>query len=101
MNRRVFLKNAGAGGLAIGSGGLLRGAAGTQDWNILVMTSDEHNPKIMGCAGNSVIRTAAIDCLAREGTMFTRAYCADPICAPTRQSVMTCNYSLFHLLEAP
>lgn len=98
MNRRTFLKNAGVGaaGLVLGADGLLRGAAGAKDWNILFITSDEHNPKIMGCAGNPVIRTPAIDRLAREGTTFTRTYCADPICAPTRQSFMTGNYPQEH-----
>ena len=96
MNRRDFLRNAGAtaAGLAMGAEGVLQGAA--RDWNILVITSDEHNPKIMGCAGHPMIRTPAIDRLAREGTMFTRAYCADPICAPTRQSIMTGNYPQEH-----
>lgn len=96
MNRREFLKNAGVAGLTLGADGLLRGAAERRDWNILVITSDEHNPKIMGCAGHPVIRTPAIDRLAREGTRFTRAYCADPICAPTRQSLMTGNYPQEH-----
>ena len=96
MNRRDFLRNAGAAtaGLAMGAEGVLQGAA--RDWNILVVTSDEHNPKIMGCAGHPMIRTPAMDRLAREGTMFTRAYCADPICAPTRQSIMTGNYPQEH-----
>jgi len=98
MNRRQFLKHAGltAASLPLGLDGLLRAAPQGQRWNILVITSDEHNPKIMGCAGHPIIKTPALDRLAREGTMFTRAYCADPICAPTRQSFMTGNYPQEH-----
>ena len=51
-------------------------APAASEWNILVITSDEHNPKIMGCAGHPVISTPGIDRLAREGTLFTRAYAA-------------------------
>jgi choline-sulfatase len=98
MNRREFLKYSGLGAasLPLGLGGLLEAAPQAKRWNILVITSDEHNPKIMGCAGHPVIKTPAFDRLAREGTMFTRAYCADPICAPTRQSFMTGNYPQEH-----
>ncbi len=89
MKRRDFIK-------ALPIGSLLQAAPQAKDWNILVITSDEHNPKIMGCAGHPVIHTPAIDRLAREGTTFTRAYAADPICAPTRQSLMTGNYPQEH-----
>jgi choline-sulfatase len=97
VNRREFLKQSalGAAGLGLGFHSLLRAAQG-KDWNILVITSDEHNPKILGGAGHPMIRTPALDRLAREGTMFTRAYAADPICAPTRQSIMTGNYPQEH-----
>ncbi|CAG7613954.1 sulfatase [Paenibacillus allorhizosphaerae] len=66
------------------------------NWNILVITSDEHNAKIMGCAGHPIIRTPGLDRLASEGTLFTKAYCAYPICAPTRQSFITGQYPLEH-----
>lgn len=92
MDRRNFL----AAGLGAGADALLHAAPQVRDWNILVITSDEHNAKIMGCAGNPSIRTPALDRLAREGTQFTRAYAADPICAPTRQSLMTGNYPQEH-----
>ncbi|ULL16579.1 hypothetical protein DVH26_20310 [Paenibacillus sp. H1-7] len=65
-------------------------------WNILVITSDEHNAKIMGCANHPIIRTPGLDRLASEGTLFTKAYCAYPICAPTRQSFITGQYPLEH-----
>ena len=36
--------------------------------NLLILMSDEHNPKIMGCAGNSIIATPNLDRLAAKGT---------------------------------
>lgn len=65
-------------------------------WNILVITSDEHNAKLLGSAGHPVIQTPGLDRLAREGAQFTKAYCAYPICAPTRQSFITGLYPQEH-----
>jgi choline-sulfatase len=96
MNRRDFLKSSGLGGISLSLNPLFGAAAAATDWNVLVITSDEHNSKIMGCAGNPTIRTPSLDRLAREGTRFTCAYAADPICAPTRQSIMTGNYPQEH-----
>lgn len=98
MNRREFLRTTGLGITGLYAAGLssLQAAAQARGWNILVITSDEHNPKILGCAGHPLIKTPALDRLAREGTRFTRAYAADPICAPTRQSFMTGNYPQEH-----
>ncbi|MDR6879524.1 sulfatase-like hydrolase/transferase [Bacillus sp. 3255] len=70
--------------------------AAINNWNILVITSDEHNAKLMGCANHPIIRTPGLDRLAREGTLFTKAYCAYPICAPTRQSFITGQYPMEH-----
>ncbi len=68
----------------------------SNDWNVLLITSDEHNPKIMGCAGDSTVQTPTMDRLAREGTLFTKAYCPYPACAPTRQSMITGRYPQEH-----
>ncbi|MBI3972245.1 MAG: sulfatase-like hydrolase/transferase [Chloroflexi bacterium] len=68
----------------------------TTPWNVLAITSDEHNAKMLGCAGHPVVRTPNLDRLASEGTRFTKAYCAQPICAPTRQTFITGLYSFEH-----
>ncbi len=54
--------------------------------------SDEHNPKVMGCAGNPVIETPNLDALARRGTRFTSAYTTCPICVPARASFAVGKY---------
>ncbi len=66
------------------------------DWNILFITSDEHNPKIMGCVGHPQIKTPAMDRLASEGVLFTKAYTVVPVSAPTRQSTITGLYPQEH-----
>ncbi|HEV2125415.1 MAG TPA: sulfatase-like hydrolase/transferase, partial [Chloroflexota bacterium] len=66
------------------------------EWNVLVITSDEHNAKMLGCAGHPVVKTPHLDRLASQGMRFTKAYCAQPICAPTRQTFITGLYSFEH-----
>ena len=60
--------------------------------NLLILMSDEHNPKIMGCAGNDIIQTPNLDALASRGTRFTSAYTACPICVPARAAFATGKY---------
>jgi choline-sulfatase len=57
--------------------------------NLLVIMSDEHNPKVMGHAGHPVIRTPTMDGLAARGTRFTAAYTPSPICVPARAAFAT------------
>lgn len=52
--------------------------------NLLVIMSDEHNPKIAGYAGHPIVRTPALDALAARGTTFTSAYTTSPVCIPAR-----------------
>ena len=44
---------------------------------------------MMGCAGNPYVRTPAMDGIAANGVRFERAYCANPVCLPSRYSMMT------------
>lgn len=60
--------------------------------NVLVVMSDQHNPKILGAAGNSLVHTPNMDALAARGTRFDSAYCASPICVPSRATVATGLY---------
>jgi len=52
--------------------------------NLLVIMSDEHNPKVLGCAGHPVIHTPNLDALAARGTAFSAAYTTSPVCIPAR-----------------
>lgn len=47
---------------------------------------------MMSCAGNPDVRTPAMDMLARQGTRFTRAYCTQPLCVPSRGAMSTGQY---------
>ncbi|MDD9905937.1 MAG: sulfatase-like hydrolase/transferase [Rhodospirillaceae bacterium] len=57
--------------------------------NLLIIMSDEHNPKVLGCNGHPLIKTPHMDALAARGTRFTAAYTNSPICIPARASFAT------------
>ncbi len=56
--------------------------------NLLFVVSDDLRPEI-GAYTNGRAYTPNLDRLASEGTIFKRAYCQAPICAPSRTSFMT------------
>lgn len=60
--------------------------------NVLILLSDEHNARVMGCAGHALVHTPNLDALARQGTRFTNAYTSSPICVPARASIATGRY---------
>jgi len=74
--------------------------AKAKNYNILFITSDEHNAQMTGYERTlgfiTDINTPNLDKLAGEGAYFTHAYAACPLCAPTRASIMTSLYPLEH-----
>ncbi|WP_250529295.1 choline-sulfatase [Caballeronia sp. ATUFL_F1_KS4A] len=56
--------------------------------NILVLMADQLTPFALAAYGNRVTKTPRIDALAREGVVFESAYCASPLCAPSRFSLL-------------
>lgn len=60
--------------------------------NVLLITSDQHNKFVMGCAGDPMVQTPALDALAAQGTRFTAAYTNNPICMPARATLATGQY---------
>ena len=57
--------------------------------NLLVIMSDEHQARAMGCAGHDFVQTPHLDRLAARGTRFTNAYTPSPICVPARGAFAT------------
>ena len=74
-------------------------AAPVSDVNVLVLMTDEHNPRIMGCAGDPLVKTPTLDNLAATGVRFTAAYCQNPVCTPSRVALasgrMPSNFGVF------
>jgi arylsulfatase A len=57
--------------------------------NIVFILADDLGVYDLGCYGRKEHHTPNLDKLARQGTRFTSAYCAQPICSPTRAAIMT------------
>jgi choline-sulfatase len=57
--------------------------------NLLLVMADQLAASFLPCHGNSVVRAPNVDALARAGTVFERAYCASPLCAPSRFAMLT------------
>ena len=61
--------------------------------NLLVIMSDEHSVKTLGCYGSPIAHTPNIDALAARGTRFASAYCCNPVCIPARATFATGMYT--------
>ncbi len=57
--------------------------------NILILMTDQQSHDLLSCAGTSWVSTPALDRLAAGGVRMTRAYCADPVCVPSRFTMFT------------
>lgn len=57
--------------------------------NLLVIMSDEHQARAMGCAGHPFVKTPNLDALAATGMRFIDAYTPSPICVPARAAFAT------------
>ena len=64
--------------------------------NILLITADQLRADAMGHIGRFPVRTDNLDALAASGTTFTSAYAANPVCMPSRASIMTGKASYEH-----
>ncbi len=61
--------------------------------NVLFIMTDELSAETMSInLGTKFINTPNIDYLASHGVRFTNAYCANPLCVPSRSSIFTGRY---------
>lgn len=94
MKRRNFLKTVGvAGAAAFGttsmSSLLASCAADKKTWNVVFILIDDLAWNQVGFHGSTFYETPNIDAIAKAGMQFTDAYAANPVCSPTRASIMT------------
>jgi arylsulfatase len=71
-----------------------------QQPNILLICTDQQRFDALGAYGNPHIRTPNLDRLAGEGVLFENCYVQNPVCAPSRASLMTGRYVPAHGLHA-
>ena len=57
--------------------------------NVLFLAVDDLNDWVGCLGGHPQAKTPHIDCLAEKGVLFEQAYCAAPLCSPSRTAIMT------------
>ncbi len=64
--------------------------------NVLLLMSDQHRPRALSIDGDPVAHTPNLDALARSSVRFDSAYCSNPVCVPSRASLLTGLYTHHH-----
>jgi arylsulfatase A-like enzyme len=67
--------------------------------NILLLWTDEQRADTLAAYGNRSGIMPCLDRFAREATVFDHAYCASPVCTPSRGSIMTGVFPHHHGAE--
>ena len=57
--------------------------------NLIFYMADELRAESIGCYGHPLVKTPNIDHLAEQGTRFAQCHVQNPVCAPSRCSLMT------------
>ena len=91
ITRRRFLADLGAGAAACALSPLAKGAP-TRRPNVIFILADDLGWMDTGVYGSTFYETPSIDALAARGMRFTQAYAANPLCSPTRASILTGQY---------
>jgi len=97
LGRREFLKTTtiAAGKVLLQGPRLFAASTNRKDKrpNILVIITDQQFADAMSCCiGTDYLHTPNMDALAADGMRFTRAYCANPLCVPSRTAMFTGHY---------
>jgi choline-sulfatase len=58
--------------------------------------SDQHKRSCLGVAGDPVARTPNLDAFAQTSVRFNNMYCTNPVCTPSRASLLTGLYTHNH-----
>jgi arylsulfatase A-like enzyme len=64
----------------------------TKQPNVVMIITDQQRADTMACYGNTVIKTPNLNKLADESFVFENAYVSQPICTPSRSTILTGIY---------
>ncbi|MBA7612617.1 Bifunctional sulfatase/alpha-L-rhamnosidase [subsurface metagenome] len=104
LNRREFLSLVAGGSVAAmmplaGCGSALAGHRAARRPNIILLLTDDHRANAMGCAGNTIIQTPNMDALAANGIRFTHTFVTTSICASSRASIFSGQWTRRHGID--
>ena len=89
MNRRRFIQNTATFGLTATLGRHLQATSLQRKPNLLFIWTDEQRADTMATYGNARIHAPNLNKLARESVVFENAYVSQPVCTPSRSTVLT------------
>ncbi|MFI4911654.1 MAG: sulfatase [Sedimentisphaeraceae bacterium JB056] len=64
--------------------------------NVLILMTDQQRPDSLGCYGSKIAKTPNIDSLANGGVLFENCYVQNPLCCPSRYTMLTGQYPHSH-----
>jgi uncharacterized sulfatase len=89
MRQLVFLAALSLAVLGGAAGPLRADSPEAKRPNILLAIADDWSWPYASVYGCKFVQTPAFDRVAREGVLFTRAFCASPGCSPSRAALLT------------
>ena len=75
---------------------IIKAQLSTEKPNILLIETDQQRYDTIAELGNSVVKTPNLDRLIKQGTAFTHAFAAAPVCMPGRWSLHSGMYTTTH-----
>ncbi len=68
----------------------------TRPPNLLFLLTDEQRRDTLACYGNTFTHMPHLNALAQQSCIFDDAHCTDPVCTPSRGSIITGLYPHAH-----
>jgi arylsulfatase A-like enzyme len=100
VHRRNFLKTLSLGAVNAVTPSLQQGALADtpapDQPNILIVISDQHRAGLTKRSGYPLDTSPTMDRLAAQGVAFDRAYTTEPVCVPSRTSLLTGRWPHAH-----
>lgn len=96
LNRRRFMQTAAASTAALAA----PSTHSANRPNIIVIVTDDQRWDMLGCMGNPIIQTPALDRLAQRGALFSNNFCTTSICMSSRATILTGLHERSHAIDS-
>jgi choline-sulfatase len=96
MTRKEFLTTGPAAMAGLSLKGRAAAQSGKRPKNVLLLMSDQHKHRCLSIEGEPFAKTPNLDALTRSSVRFDSAYCTNPVCTPSRASLLTGLYTHNH-----